>query len=76
MYIIKEEYKNKPDNKQFNELLKKYNKKQKEIIEIIGIGKSYISQIANGKGISRLCAYAVCKAISSDLEIENLFDIM
>lgn len=75
MYIIKDEYKNKKGNKKFNKLLRKYNKKQKEIAEIIGIRKDYVSQIANGRNISKLCAYGIAKALSPDLEIENLFNL-
>lgn len=75
MYIIKDEFKNIIGNKRFNKLLKKYNIKQKEIAKIIGIGDGYMSQIANGEDITKLCAYAVCKAISPDLEIQDLFNI-
>ena len=75
MYIIRGKYRNKVNEKNFNKLLKENNKKQKEIAEVIGVDKSYISQIANGKGISKLCAYALCKAISPDLEIHDLFTI-
>ena len=75
MYKLRSKYRNKINKKSFNELLKKYNKKQKEIAEIIGVDRTYISQVANGKNISKLCAYGVCKAISNDLEIEDLFYI-
>ena len=75
MYVIKEKYKNKKDNKQFNNLIKKYNIKQVEIAKEIGVHKTYISQVANGKETSKLCAYGICKAISNDLEIKNLFNI-
>ena len=75
MYVIKEKYKNKKNNKQFNNLIKKYNIKQIEIAEIIGVHKTYISQVANGKETSKLCAYGICKAISNNLEIKNLFNI-
>ena len=53
MYVIKEKYKNKKDNKQFNNLIKKYNIKQIEIAEKIGVHKTYISQVANGKETSK-----------------------
>lgn len=76
MYILKDEFKNKKESKEFNKLLKLYDKKQKEIAKIIGIGSSYVSQIANGECISKLCAYAVCKAISPDLEIQDLFNFI
>lgn len=76
MYIIKEFLRNeKNGEKNFNNLLKDYNIKQKGIAEQIGVDKSYISQVANGKGISKLCAYAMCKAISPNLEIHDLFTI-
>lgn len=73
MYKIRITYRNKENNKRFNELLKNNNKKQKEIAEQIGVNKAYISQVANGKNISKLCAYAICKAISPELEINDLF---
>lgn len=76
MYRIKEKYQNKKENKQFSKFIKEYNIKQKEIAEKIGINQKYMYQISNGRDVSKLCAYAICKAISSDLEIKNLFDIM
>lgn len=75
MYIIKKEYMNEKDNKRFNEFIKLYNIKQKEIAEITGITDGYISQIANGEDTTKTSAYAVCKAISPDLEIQDLFNI-
>lgn len=67
-------YKLKCDNKEINEIIKKVaKKKQKDIAEEIGVDKTYISQIANGRSISKLCAYAFCKAISPELEINDLF---
>lgn len=68
-------YKLKMTNKEFNQLIKQFGVKQKEIAEKIGVDKGYISQTANGRKISKLCAYALCKAISSDLEILDLFNI-
>ena len=76
MYVIKDKFKNKKNNKQFNKLIKKYNKKQKEIAKIIGVGDTYISQLANGEPVSKLCAYSVCKVLSPDLEIADLFEIL
>lgn len=73
MYIIKDKYRNKKNNKQFNRLIKIYHKKQKEIAKIIGVGDTYISQLANGEPVSKLCAYSVCKVLSPDLEIADLF---
>lgn len=66
-------YKLKLDSKQFHNLLKAYGKKQKEIAEIIGVDKTYISQMANGREVSKLCAYSICKVINADFEIEDLF---
>ena len=63
------------NNKEFNRFIKSSGKKQKDLAQEIGVDKSYISQIANQRGISKLCAYAVCKAISPDLEIRDLFII-
>ena len=57
----------------FKKLLKMHNIKQKEIAEKIGVDRTYISQMSNGKGVSKLCAYAVCKAISPELELYDLF---
>lgn len=74
MYIVKDEFKNEYKNKKFNKLIKKYGKKQKELAEIIGLNIGYMSQIANGEGVSKLCAYAVCKGISPDFEIVDIFE--
>lgn len=74
MYVIKEKYKNKKDNKQFNNLIKKYNIKQIEIAKELEIHKTYISQVANGKGISRLCAHGICTTICKNFKVEDLFE--
>ena len=67
MYILKlEPY-------QFKELIKRNKKTQTNIAEIIGVHRTYISQIVNGRGTSKLCAYAICKSISPDLELNDLF---
>jgi len=44
----------------------------------LGITEGYVSQIMNGRKtkISKLMAYAFCKAISQDLEITDLFEIL
>lgn len=47
--------------------------KRKDIAEITGISESYISQIKSGRSISKVFAYAICKAICKDYEIEDLF---
>jgi transcriptional regulator with XRE-family HTH domain len=64
------------NKEEFKSLLKIKGIKQKEIAEVIGVDRTYISQMTNGRGVSKLCAYAITKAISSDLEVENLFNIM
>lgn len=60
--------------------IKKYKKYGlvRNLSKKTGITEGYISQIINGKktDISKVIAYAIVKAISSDLEIENLFNIM
>jgi len=66
-------YKLKYNYSQFNFLLKSKKIKTKDIAEQIGVTSGYVSQIKKGKCISKLCAYAVCKAIAPDLEIEDLF---
>ena len=49
----------------------------RDLAKIVGVGESYISQVLNGrrKSISKMTAYSICKAISPDLEISDLFDI-
>ena len=68
MYKIKEEE------------IKKYKKygTVRKLSIITGMTEGYVSQILNGKktDISKVVAYAITKAISPDLEIENLFNIM
>ena len=68
MYIIKEQEINK---------YKKYGL-VRYLSKKTGLTEGYISGIINGKkpDISKVVAYAISKAISSDLEIENLFEIM
>ena len=46
-----------------------------DIAEEIGIDKTYLSQIVNGRKCTKIIAYAFCKAISSQTEIEELFEI-
>lgn len=68
MYKMKEEISNSIKEQRYN----------RKIAEKIGVTEGYISQIVNHKriNISKTMAYAVTKAIASDLEIENIFDIM
>jgi transcriptional regulator with XRE-family HTH domain len=54
--------------------IKSQIKTQKELAERIGIDESYVSQMFNGRDVSKLCAYATTKATSSVLEIADLFD--
>lgn len=51
--------------------------KFKQLAEIVGVNPCYMSEIMNGrrKSISKTVAFSVCKAISPDLEIEDIFDI-
>lgn len=66
-------YKLKISTAEFKIILKEFKITQKDIAEKIGVDRTYISQMVNGRGISKLCAYAVCKAICKDYEIEDLF---
>lgn len=68
-------YKIKPQVK--NEL-KKMKLHNRDIAEIVGVTEGYISQIINIRklDISKTLAYAICKAISPDLEIADVFDII
>lgn len=54
------------------------DKTNRYIAEQLGVSETYVSLIKNRKknNISKLMAYGFCKAISPDLEIENLFEIM
>lgn len=66
----------KMNDEDIKKIIKLHKKTQTEIAKIIGVRKSYISQLVHGKNVSKLCAFATCKAISSDLEIEDLFKIV
>lgn len=48
----------------------------RKIAEKTGYSENYISQIVNGRIASKKVAQAIITAISSDLEIENFFNIM
>jgi len=67
-------YKIKPKVK---ELLKNNKITNRKIAYKLGVTEGYISQIINARklDISKLMAYAFCKAIDSDLEITDLFEI-
>lgn len=52
--------------------------KFKDLAERVGIDKCYMSEVMNGrrKTISKTLAFSICKAISPDLEISDIFDII
>ena len=65
VYEIKEEVK---------DMLKQKNITQEDLADIVGIGRSYINQILNGRiTIPKRTAYFITKAISSDFEIDDIF---
>lgn len=68
MYLMKKEISDNIKNLRYN----------RKLAEKIGVTEGYISQIVNGRktNISKTMAYAIAKAISSDLEIQNIFDVM
>lgn len=51
--------------------------KYKKLADEVGVSASYISCIVNGKkdNISKSLAFHICKTISPDYEIEDLFNI-
>ena len=60
--------------------IKKYKKWGivRNIAKETGLTEGYISQIlnCNKTGFTKLTAYAITKAISPELEIQNLFEFM
>lgn len=48
-----------------------------KLAEKVGINECYMSEIVNGRreSISKSLAYMICKAISPDLEINDVFDV-
>lgn len=46
----------------------------RKLAEIIGIDEGYVSQIMHGRKVTKVIAYAMCKAISPVLEIHDLFN--
>lgn len=66
-------YKLKISSTEFNLILKSRRLKRKDIAEITGLSESYISQLKSGRSVKKIVAYAICKAICKDYEIENLF---
>ena len=67
-YILKENMKEIIKNKTNN----------RKIARKLGVTEGYVSQIINKRKtkISKLMAYGFCKAVDSELEIEDMFDIM
>lgn len=66
-------YKLKISSTEFNLILKSRRLRRKDIAEITGLSESYISQLKSGRSVKKIVAYAICKAICKDYEIENLF---
>lgn len=62
-----------------NEISEEIRKKRcnRMLAKEIGITETYISQIVNKRrtDISKTVAYAVTKAIGSDLEIKDIFEV-
>lgn len=59
------------------EVIKKHIKFT-QLAEIVGLNASYMSEIVNGRrqDISKTTAYAITKAISPNLEINDLFNVV
>ena len=58
--------------KQIKKVMKIY-----ELAEVVGVGSCYMSEVLNNRRrFSKTLAYSICKAISPDLEIKDLFDII
>lgn len=71
---MKKIYKFKTDKKDTIKEIVKF----KELADLVGVTPSYISCIVNGKknNISKTLAYCMCKAVNSNYEITDLFDIV
>lgn len=71
---MKSKYIIKPETKY---MLKDLGLKNRDIANKLGVSQSYVSLVINGKrhNTSKLMAFAFCKAISTNLEIEDLFNI-
>ena len=67
-YVIKEEAK---------EYMHNHKITNRKIARKLGVTEGYISSIKNARKteISKLMAYAFCKAVDSELELENVFEI-
>lgn len=78
MYKIKEEVLEKYNIKKYGKVKDGYLS-VRELAKKAGLkDEGHLSRILNGKetNISKITAYAITKAICSDLEIENLFNII
>lgn len=71
---MKRYYKIKPGMKDQIRKTIRFNK----LAEKVGINPCYMSEIMNGRrqSISKRLAYFICKAISPDLEIPDLFNVI
>ena len=66
-------YKIKPEMKQQIRKVIRFNK----LAEKVGIGKCYMSEIMNGRTtMSKTLVFSICKAVSPELEITDLFDVI
>lgn len=67
-------YKMKP---KFSYMIKE-KRLNRKLAHIVGVTEGYMSGIVNNdkrRNISKMTAYAIAKAINSDLEIADVFDI-
>jgi len=52
-------------------------KSQKQFSRLVGLDRSYMNLILNGKRtVSKLSAFAITKAFDKELEIADLFEIV
>jgi len=63
-------FKIKPKMKEQIRKIIKFN----ELAERVGVGRCYISEVMNGRKTTKLLAYSICKAVSPNIEIADLFD--
>lgn len=62
--------------KQYSDFIKK-NRLNRKLSKIVGVTEGYISLVINNRrNISKTVAYAVTKAIDSNLEIADVFEII
>lgn len=68
-------YKIKIDTRELREkYMKPYRKTNKSIAKVSGISANYISQILHGRAINKLPAFAFCKSLDPELEVEDIFE--